>query len=274
MQKPDAPQYPLFWEVCIGIRIEVAIGKIKYGMQPAFPWNCGGKEMSSTLQGWPPAANAVNPRLLIKQAGLKRGGSLRRQQTTHSPGFDVELRQSIAASAEKKNSTSPSSKPNETSSLSDQVKVSEKSFEYTVKKGDTLWDLAIKKFHVNLQNLIKDNNIKNPDRIYPGQKIMINLPEIPSSQEVTASWYGEDYHGRPMANGEPFDMNAATIAHKEVPLGTRVELENPETGQKVKAVVTDRGPFVNGRDVDLSYGLARRLSLVRQGVGKLIMRVI
>ena len=230
--------------------------------------------MSSTLQGWPPAANAVNPRLLIKQAGLKRGGSLRRQQTTHSPGFDVELRRSIAASAEKKNSTSPSSKPNETSSLSDQVKVSDKSFEYTVKKGDTLWDLAIKKFHVNLQNLIKDNNIKNPDRIYPGQKIMINLPEIPSSQEVTASWYGEDYHGRPMANGEPFDMNAATIAHKEVPLGTRVELENPETGQKVKAVVTDRGPFVNGRDVDLSYGLARRLSLVRQGVGKLIMRVI
>ena len=77
-----------------------------------------------------------------------------------------------------------------------------------------------------------------------------------------------------MANGEPFNMHAATIAHKELPLGTKVELKNPQTGQKVLAVVTDRGPYIEGRDVDLSYGLARRLNMVDKGVGKLVMRVL
>jgi rare lipoprotein A len=76
-----------------------------------------------------------------------------------------------------------------------------------------------------------------------------------------------------MANGEIFDMNAATIAHKEIPLGTRVELENPSTGERAKAVVADRGPYVAGRDVDLSYGLAKKLSLVEKGVGPLVMHV-
>jgi rare lipoprotein A len=76
-----------------------------------------------------------------------------------------------------------------------------------------------------------------------------------------------------MANGEIYNMYAATIAHKDLPLGTKIELENLDTGTKVNAVVTDRGPFVKGRDVDLSYGLARRLSLLEKGVDRLIMRV-
>lgn len=147
-------------------------------------------------------------------------------------------------------------------------------FQYTVQKGDTLWELAVKRFHVNLEDIIRDNNIKDPDLIYPGQSLIIRRPAIPQVQEVTASWYGSDYHGRPMANGDPFDMHGATIAHKEIPLGTRVELENPATGEKVRAIVTDRGPFVPGRDVDLSYGLAKRLSLVEKGVGRLLMRIV
>ena len=69
-------------------------------------------------------------------------------------------------------------------------------------------------------------------------------------------------------------MYANTIAHKDLPLGTRVELENPLTGKSVRAVVTDRGPYIDGRDVDLSYGLARMLSLVDKGVGRLKMRVL
>jgi rare lipoprotein A len=77
-----------------------------------------------------------------------------------------------------------------------------------------------------------------------------------------------------MANGEPYDMYADTIAHKDIPLGTMVELENPRTGEKARAVVADRGPYVEGRDVDLSYELARKLSLVRQGVGNLRMRFL
>lgn len=151
---------------------------------------------------------------------------------------------------------------------------SEKILEYTIKPGDTLWSLAIKRFHVHIEDLIKDNGIEDPRKLKPGEKIRVRLPKYPREQEVVASWYGKSHHGNPMANGEPFNMHAATIAHKDLPLGTRVELENPLTGQHVKAVVTDRGPYVAGRDVDLSFGLAQKLSLVEKGVGSLLMRVI
>ena len=146
--------------------------------------------------------------------------------------------------------------------------------EYTIKPGDTLWALAVKKFHVHVKDLMRDNNIQDPRKLQPGTKIKIRLPSYPKEQEVVASWYGGNFHGRPMANGEIYNMHAATIAHRDLPLGTRVKLQNPDTGTKVNAVVTDRGPFVRGRDVDLSYGLARRLSLVQKGVDRLIMRVI
>lgn len=146
--------------------------------------------------------------------------------------------------------------------------------EYTVKPGDTLWVLAVKRFHVHVEDLMKDNGIEDPTRLRPGQKLRIRLPSYPQQQDVVASWYGKDHHGKPMANGAFFNMYGDTIAHKELPLGTQVMLKNPETGASVKAVVTDRGPYVKGRDVDLSYGLARKLSLVEQGVGKLTMRVL
>lgn len=151
---------------------------------------------------------------------------------------------------------------------------SEQWTEYTIKPGDTLWSLAVKRFHVHVEDLMKDNGIEDPGKIQPGQKIRVRQSTYPQQQEVVASWYGEDYHGRSMANGRPFNMYADTVAHKDLPLGTRVELENPLTGERVKATITDRGPYVAGRDVDLSYGLAKKLSMVRQGVGKLTMRVL
>ena len=95
-----------------------------------------------------------------------------------------------------------------------------------------------------------------------------------SDETVVASWYGKQHHGKTMANGKPFNMYGSTIAHKDIPLGTKVLLENPTTGQKATATVTDRGPFVAGRDIDVSYGLAKRLSLKDQGVGSLVMKVL
>jgi rare lipoprotein A len=155
-----------------------------------------------------------------------------------------------------------------------QVNGKEHWLEYTVRPGDTLWSLATKKFHVHMEQLANDNGIKDPGKISPGQKIRVRLPSYAAQQAVTASWYGQEHHGRLMANGEPFNMYGATIAHKDLPLGTRVELQNPGVSKKVSAVVTDRGPFVPGRDVDLSYGLAQRLALVDKGVGRIVMRVL
>ena len=151
---------------------------------------------------------------------------------------------------------------------------SEKWIDYTIKPGDTIWALAVKRFRVPVEDLIKDNNISDPRKIRPGQKIRIRIKPLPlQEQVVVASWYGKRYHGRPMANGQIFNMYADTIAHKDLPFGTRVELKNPETGQVAEAVVTDRGPYIPGRDVDVSFRLARKLDLVKKGVGKLLMQI-
>ncbi len=146
--------------------------------------------------------------------------------------------------------------------------------EYTVQQGDTLWGLAVNKFHVNLQNLVSDNAVKDPDLIKVGQQLKIRNAPPQQPRQVVASWYGKDFQGKPMANGDPYNMYADTIAHKNLPLGTKVELNNPRTGQTIIAVVTDRGPYVAGRDVDLSYGVARKLSVVEDGVDTLMMKVL
>lgn len=149
-----------------------------------------------------------------------------------------------------------------------------RTIEHTIQAGETLWELAVKRYHVHIKDIMSENGISDPKALRIGQKLKIHLPESTEEKAVVASWYGKDFHGKPMANGDIYDMHAATIAHKEMPLGTKVELKNTETGEKVQAVVTDRGPYIEGRDVDLSYGLAQRLSLVKQGVGSLVMRVL
>lgn len=146
--------------------------------------------------------------------------------------------------------------------------------EHTLRAGETLWELAVKKYHVHVKDIMAENGISDPRSLQIGQKLKIRLPESTGEEPVVASWYGQNFHGRPMANGDIYDMHAATIAHKEIPLGTKVELKNTHTGEMVQAVVTDRGPYVEGRDVDLSYGLAQKLSLVEQGVGSLVMRIL
>ena len=150
----------------------------------------------------------------------------------------------------------------------------ESSITHTIKAGETLWDLAVNTYHVHVKDIMKANAISDPKSLQIGQKITINLPQSTGEEPVVASWYGQAFHGRPMANGDIYDMHAATIAHKEMPLGTKVELKNTETGEMVRAVVTDRGPYIQGRDVDLSYGLAQKLSLVERGIGNLTMRVL
>lgn len=80
-----------------------------------------------------------------------------------------------------------------------------------------------------------------------------------------ASWYGADFHGRLTSNGEVYDMYDRTCAHKLLPLGTEVRITNLANGRSALARVNDRGPFVDGRVVDLSYTLAAELDLLSSG---------
>ena len=84
----------------------------------------------------------------------------------------------------------------------------------------------------------------------------------------TASWYGREFHGKPTASGENFNMFALTCAHRDYPFGTKVKVTNPSTGQEVECIVNDRGPLVSGRDIDLSYAAAKKISLIGPGVAR------
>lgn len=82
---------------------------------------------------------------------------------------------------------------------------------------------------------------------------------------AVASWYGYDFHGRPTASGERFDMYRFTCAHREFPFGTILRVINTSNGRSVKCIVNDRGPFVSGRDIDLSYAAAKEIGLIGPG---------
>ncbi|MDY0190526.1 MAG: septal ring lytic transglycosylase RlpA family protein [Desulfuromonas sp.] len=85
------------------------------------------------------------------------------------------------------------------------------------------------------------------------------------SQDGVASWYGKKFHGRKTSNGEIYDMYAMTAAHKTLPLGVFVRVENRSNGRVAIVRVNDRGPFVAGRIIDLSYAAATKLAVVGPG---------
>lgn len=80
-----------------------------------------------------------------------------------------------------------------------------------------------------------------------------------------ATWYGQEFHGRTTASGERFNMYDLTCAHKELPFGSLLEVTNTANGKSVKCTVNDRGPFVSGRDLDLSYAAAKEIGLIGPG---------
>ena len=89
-----------------------------------------------------------------------------------------------------------------------------------------------------------------------------------------ASWYGHYFHGLATASGEPFDMEAFTGAHRTLPLGTVVRVLNVLNGAQVWVRINDRGPYVNGRVLDLSLAAARRLGMLEQGIAAVQLEVI
>ena len=109
-----------------------------------------------------------------------------------------------------------------------------------------------------------------PAAITPSSPIDPNdLPARPTYTEVgLASWYGPPYHNRQAADGSIFNENALTVAHRTLPLGTIVRVTNIANGESVVARVTDRGPFIPGRTLDLSLAAAKAIDVYRAGVAK------
>jgi rare lipoprotein A len=98
-------------------------------------------------------------------------------------------------------------------------------------------------------------------------------PQIKRVEVGWASWYGKDFHGRRTASGAVYDMYQLTAAHKTLPLGTTVMVTHLDNGKSVMVAINDRGPFVKGRIIDLSYAAAQALGMVEEGVARVRMEV-
>lgn len=89
-----------------------------------------------------------------------------------------------------------------------------------------------------------------------------------------ASWYGKDFHNKSTASGVDYDMYTFTAAHRTLPMGTVVKVTDQNNGKSVMVCVTDRGPFVRGRIIDVSYAAAQKLDLKERGVCKVALEVV
>jgi rare lipoprotein A len=97
-------------------------------------------------------------------------------------------------------------------------------------------------------------------------------PAAPRPRIDVASWYGEWHHGRPTASGEPYDMTALTAAHRSLPLGACVEVMHLGNARRVYVRVNDRGPYIDGRTIDLSHRAADDLGMVDDGLARVRIR--
>ena len=99
-------------------------------------------------------------------------------------------------------------------------------------------------------------------------------PQIVNGETGLASWYGHPYHGRPAANGEVYDMEAFTAAHRTLPFGTWVRVVNLTNNKTVDVRITDRGPFVDRRIIDLSHAAAKAIDLIGPGVAPVRLDIL
>src|SRR6266852_1164026 len=118
-------------------------------------------------------------------------------------------------------------------------------------------------------------NHPQPQIKKPASKLAKAAPKTPPKayQVGNASWYGKQFHGRTTASGEDFDMFELTAAHRQLPLGTYVTVTNLKNGKWIIVRVNDRGPYIDGRIMDLSYGAARMLNF-RDGIERVRLDVI
>jgi len=118
----------------------------------------------------------------------------------------------------------------------------------------------------------------------PANKTTRAKDDVPPSLNTTAkvgqsyvgiaSYYGPNFHGQLTANGEVFDMYGITAAHQTLPFNTVVRVTNLENEKSLLVRINDRGPFVKGRMLDLSYGAAKKLGIIASGTAKVQMEIV
>lgn len=114
------------------------------------------------------------------------------------------------------------------------------------------------------QNTSKTNN----------QNVSKSQPKPLAIWECTTSWYGEDFDGKQTANGETYDMYADTAAHPTLPLGSIVRVVNTRNHRSQVVRINDRGPYVEGRELDVSYQVARKLGFDQHGLAKVRLELL
>src|SRR6267142_5825767 len=105
-------------------------------------------------------------------------------------------------------------------------------------------------------------------RKHHSTRALPSAPSLLSGETGLASWYGHPYHGRAAANGEIYDMEKLTAAHRTLPFGTWVRVTNLTNDKSVEVRIIDRGPFVGGRIIDLSHAAAEVIDLVGSGIAR------
>ncbi len=117
-----------------------------------------------------------------------------------------------------------------------------------------------------------------PDRSGVNAEMIINAAHRSCQEKVyqtgSASWYGPGFHGRKTANGERFNQDAMTAAHRKLPLGTRIKVENLGNGKTVNLRINDRGPYAGGRILDVSKGAAGKLGMLKSGTAQVRISII
>lgn len=132
----------------------------------------------------------------------------------------------------------------------------------------------------NLKNIINfdrqsRSKLSNNDQIIPlPNQVKIAQTLGGQSFRGQASWYGPGFNGRATANGETFDQNALTAAHPSLPFGTRVEVTNINNGESVVVRINDRGPYAEGRIIDLSQAAAQDIGVTESGVAPVEVSVL
>ena len=116
-----------------------------------------------------------------------------------------------------------------------------------------------------------DELISEALELNPVNFSMVTLKEMGN---MKSSWYGPGFHGRITANGEIYDQMALTAAHKSLKFGTLLKVTNPRNGKTVVVRINDRGPYIEGRDLDLSKAAAIELGLMKRGVARMVVEEI